>query len=270
MRVHSFVHDKLPKKTFNLSKWYADIISTEGECYIIYSANVFWRFFTIQYSNILHVDTKGNVRSTVKLSNKVKVSVSDDFLSVESDNLKGTWSRSLNPIRILLLESNKGNILWRCDYPLASVTLKSNQKVITGCGYAELLQMDIKPWAFDIDELYWGRFTSATTSVIWIEWRGKLNKQWLFENGIFIDKFTLTEAGVQYGDTKITFSESISLRKGSLLQTVFKNHSWLRYIFPIKILLTDEQKWLTKSILHNSKKEQIHGWCIHEKVIWQK
>ena len=41
-----------------------------------------------------------------------------------------------------------------------------------GTGYAERLELSIRPWRLPIRELRWGRFVSEGASMAWIDWQG--------------------------------------------------------------------------------------------------
>lgn len=255
--------------TFMLSKWYADVISLDGACYILYVAHLGWKRLNIGYTNVVHISQEGKVTSTIWLQRKLQINHQPNELIITGNKLNGSWSKRHPSINQLLFASAKGDIAWNCEFPLAEVRLTNNQYEIKGYGYAELLEMTLKPWQFGIDELYWGRFLGQQISIIWIEWKGPNPQQWLYCNGRAISSFQLTDTGLYFENNELQFIEPKPIRKGTLINTVFQSYKWLRALFPIKILLTNEQKWISKAMFSNDG-QPLEGWSIYEKVVWKK
>lgn len=151
--------------------------------------------------------------------------------------------------------------------------MRLGEKSIEGLGYAEKLNLEIDPQNLPFETLCWGRFTANETSIVWIEWCGKIPLKLVYLNGVKYENVDISEESIQIYDAnlELKLTESLELRKGSLLDTVFKNLHWLIKRFPLKMLSTFECKWRSKGVLvdKNAEKSIKRGWAIHEIVIWE-
>ncbi|HRH45534.1 MAG TPA: hypothetical protein PKY82_28100 [Pyrinomonadaceae bacterium] len=156
---------------------------------------------------------------------------------------------------------------------MTKTKVRLGERLIEGLGYAEKLDLEIDPQNLPFDTLRWGRFTANETSIVWIEWRGEIPLKVVYLNGVKYENVEISEESIQIHDVnlELKLTESLELRKGSLLDTVFKNLHWLIKRFPLKMLSTFECKWRSKGVLVDKKAEKSikNGWAIHEIVIWE-
>lgn len=269
MILSSYYYITAVKNDFSLSKWYADIIDRDGNCVIVYQAHLKWKFIQIKYFNLLQLNTGGQVKSEIRLTNPYNVLHQPNSLIIRGKNLFGSWTSSQRPIHLDLLKQESGAIEWNCILPQADTTLSIGKTTLHGYGYAEHLHMTIKPWEFDISELYWGRFHTENYNLVWIEWRGPMKRKWLFVNQQQLSDFVLNDHEILFEGGHLQFNQKRTLRSGSLLSTVFKKYQWLKKWFPLKTLLTEETKWISSASLKIDD-TLSHGHAIFEKVIWLK
>ena len=53
-----------------------------------------------------------------------------------------------------------------------------------GFGYVEQLTLTLPPWRLPFNILRWGRYASASRSIIWIAWRGAEERRFIWHNGL--------------------------------------------------------------------------------------
>lgn len=187
--------------------------------------------------------------------------------------ISGEWN-SLHPsVEEKLLEDYEKFIKWSCLQPLSEVKVQLGESLIEGLGYSERLDLEINPQNLPFETLRWGRFTAKDTSIVWIEWRGEIPLKLVYVNGVKYENVDISDESIQIHDVdlELKLTESLELRKGSLLDTVFKNLQWLVKRFPLKMLSTFECKWCSKGILVDKQEEKSvkSGWSIHEIVVWK-
>ncbi len=258
---------------FCLSKWYMDCIDSDGNTFIGYSALLRWKKFKLNYANILLCDERGIVSEQTTLKKLQPPAFSENCFSWKPAKLKvaGTWNSIDKPIEKTLLNSDTGVIHWYCFQPKAYGNVKiADNNIITGFGYAEKLEMTIKPWELPFSELRWGRFLSAENSIIWVNWIGDTNLSLLLIDGNQMKETLINDDGIHInnGEFILAFSDHAVLRKGALISTALSNIPGLKTVFPQKVLNTYECKWRSKGVLKKDNKVVSEGWVIHEVVRW--
>ncbi|MFI5205295.1 MAG: hypothetical protein ACHQF2_12425, partial [Flavobacteriales bacterium] len=234
---------------------------------IVYTAKVKWRGLLIHYNAYMVVYADGKTESVSAMSKVEPPVLKENLLTWKWRNLEGTWYGSAEGIREDLLNNDLGKIDWNCFFPLAKAEIKISNKLFTGNGYCEKMEMSIPPWKLPINELYWGRFVSNNTYITWIEWKGPQPKKTLFINGKRTDNFELSNHGIVFGVNQLKFLSPKQVRKGNLASTVFKSFGWVKRIFPVKSLYMKEYKYTSGGELYTNGTLTEKGKTIYERVV---
>jgi hypothetical protein len=262
-----------PETGFLLSKWYLDCVDADGNLFIGYSADLEWNRIRIRYSNSLVHFHNSDVKEQKSLRQfPVPVSNSNRLTwTVPTWNIHASWDRIDPPISSKLLENDSGFIRWNCHLPKAQSNVTIDGKLVRGLGYAEKLELTIKPWNLPFHELHWGRYLSETDTIIWITWTGDEDFSVLFHNGKSFSDAIVCESEVQFnqGLSHLNFTDTIDLRKGSLNDTAFSRLTRVAKLFPGKVARTFENKWRSRGTLKTGENTLGTGWAIHEVVKWK-
>jgi hypothetical protein len=173
------------------------------------------------------------------------------------------------PIQRQLYDSPKGTVTWSCVHPRSKTDISLGPKEhIAGLGYAELLELTIKPWQLPIAELRWGRFLSESDVLVWIEWRGAAPLSVVFLNGKQLQNASISDEQIEIdgGRTVLTLTERTELRKGDLISTALSAIPGIAKIVPARMLHTYECKWRSRGVLSTNGSLCSSGWAIHEIV----
>lgn len=258
---------------FNLSKWYLDCVTDDGEVFIGYAASLRWRDLKLNYSSTLR-HHRGVTQSKSSLSRNPVPEISGASLHWNHKQLKteGVWTATAKPIESTIYESADGCVQWQCLMPGAMAEVTAGDRRLNGFGYAEHLTMSIPPWRLPIDELRWGRFVSAGDALVWIDWKGPYNRQLVFRNGVNIENAIITDTMVAMSDGAITLTldQGQVLREGPLIQTALAKIPGIQNLIPARSLQADECKWLSRASLTKPSADPSSGWAIHEVVRWPK
>ena len=139
----------------------------------------------------------------------------------------------------------------------------------SGLGYVEFLEMTIPPWELPIRTLRWGRFTSSSDWVTWIDWQGDSSRRIVYMNGEMIPCSKIEDDRLEADDgTRLLMDRSLVLRDGPLGTTALSAVSGIRRMFPARLLQMAECRWRSRSRLERKGKTPVEGWAIHEKVSW--
>jgi hypothetical protein len=247
---------------FELSKWYADAVSADGDFRIGYCARLRYRRLSVPYSSI--VDARGQRHSPVGQAPQLTGS-GDVHWRVPALEIDARWQRSMPEIRKTIYESAEGVVDWHCVLPRGAVS----DGAFNGLGYVEHLRLTLPPWRLPIRTLRWGRFLSPRNSLIWIDWQGDFTSRTVFLNGRPAVALALEDDAIALDDgTRITFDRGLTIRWGTLGSTVLNAIPGLDQIAPLRILQVEECKWLSRSSLDLPGEEPDRGWSIHEVVRW--
>lgn len=258
---------------FELSKWYADCTSEEGDAVIIYHAELRWRALTLYYASLLTHRAGCPPRALYSLRKRPAPAIHGDQLVWESPEWRaaGSW-RDLSPSREnVLFESESGSLEWNCLAPRAAAAVRIDVKpAIKGWGYAEHLRLSLAPWRLPIRRLRWGRFVNATDALVWIDWSGSYNRRVVYLNGSSV-------CAQEIGDSELVLAENAAvlsldtrtvLRDGLLGSTALSVIPHLDRLFPDSILNMRECKWLSHAVLRRPGHPDSIGMAIHEVVEW--
>lgn len=257
---------------FELSKWYADCVTEDGDALIIYHARLRWRTPAIHYSSLLIREAGQPLRSQFSLrKQQAPIDKGDIEWSSPIWNAQGRWRMTGPPAREILFESAGGCLEWNCVAPRSSAEVRIGEEMLCrGYGYVEHLRLTIPPWRLPIRELRWGRFVNASDSLVWIDWRGTYNKQVVYYNGLPVSARVINDREIAWGEggAILSLDGGTTLREGALGATVLSVVPNIERLFPARILGIRECKWLSRAVLRRPGQEDSVGMAIHEVVEW--
>lgn len=256
---------------FLLSKWYLDCISEDGKVFIGYSASLRLKSLKINYSSILRYEHIKGIETKTSIGGYSVPEDSEALIrwSHRRLGIDGTWNAISPPINKKLFDSDAGSIDWNCMQPLSRVDICLKDLHISGLGYAEHLMMSIKPWRLPIEELRWGRFHAGENYLVWIEWRGPKPLTIAFYNGKMFENVSISDRKIKIdgGKTTLEIDESLVLREGPLVSTVFSKIPVIKDVLVGHTPNMHECKWRSRGEL-SDKGVISKGWAIHEVVRW--
>lgn len=259
---------------FHLNKWFLDFTGEDGDAMIFYAAKLTWRGLTVSYTSLLHYDPSSGLSLKSRFRNVEMPQVKDSLITWSDSKfgVSGTWESLAKMIQARIIDTEDGYLDWKCFQPASKVQLDINGCVLEGSGYAEQLILTVPPWKIPMDELRWGRFGSDECNLVWIELREKVKQQWLWLNGVKIENCIIEDDHLSMPEKELV----LNLDRGVLLESDKKIFSvvekLIRYIpgfnkvIPLKFLMADEFKWLSKGQLQTAGKTLASGMAIHELV----
>jgi hypothetical protein len=251
---------------FNLSKWYLDCVTDLGDAVIAYTGNLHWGTVRLHYSSILEA-TGERIVERHSVRRQVQPEAEDSFISWRSKALAvdGVWERVSPAVRETVYSSEQGRIDWNCLIPLARARLCER----SGLGYVEHLTMTIAPWKLPIHTLRWGRFTSPSDWMTWIDWQGEFARRTVYINGDTLLCSKIEDDQLEGEDeTRLVMDCSLVLRNGPLGTTALSAVPGIGRMFPLRLLRITECKWRSRARLQRKGKPPVEGWAIHETVSW--
>lgn len=259
------------KPDFSLRKWYLDCVADNGDTFIGYSAALQWKALIIHYSSITSTQGNSEAHTEWSLGKHSFPHLHDRRIDWSSKalNLAGTWTQMSEPIQQTLFDSSEGMVKWSCVHPRSKADISFGTKGhIAGLGYAEVLELTVKPWQLPIAELRWGRFLSDRDALVWIDWRGTTPLSVVFHNGRQIRKAAISDEQIAMDrdHTVLTLTERKELRKGVLVSTALSVIPGIAAIVPYRILYAYECKWRSRGVLSTNGSSSSSGWAIHEVV----
>lgn len=211
----------------------------------------------------------------------------------------GGWARSDNGPIGLFHQSPEGSISWQVKSLAQPAEVKlAGAATLYGLGYWEVLNMTLPPWRLPFSILKWGRFIAddGATALVWVGWLGgavEQQKVWLKQGALsYQHKPELMNAcpnlmdpkSSQYGElTEPVFSDNSlkcqegvldflapqTIRQGELFKTLGGKLAGLARVFPRKLGLAREEKWLSRARWSSGSSGPQEGWAIYETVYWQ-
>jgi hypothetical protein len=241
--------------TFNLSKWYFDCVSHSGDPAILYTGTLEYGPLRLHYSSLLdHAGTRHSLRRHREpLHTGRSITWQSPTLKIDAE-----WTLNPDSVRATIIPG----LDWHCLTPCAPARIND----VSGLGYVEHLTLTVPPWDLPIRTLRWGRFTCPSHSLVWIDWRGNPNRQFVFLDGARTTAATLDDSALHlaHGAT-LTMDRSLLLRDGPLGSTVLSNIPRLKNT---RLLRIHETKWRSRALLTQPGSPAVEGWAIHEKVDW--
>ena len=259
-------HGIIAMSSFKLSKWYFDCVTDLGEVVIVYTGVAQWRKFRLHYSSTLET-TKEAIIEHRSLQPQIGPVISGPKIWWRSKALRvdGEWETSSRAVSATIYRSPEGVIEWNCLMPMARARIGGRR----GLGYAEHLTMTIPPWRLPIHTLRWGRFTSASTWMTWIDWQGEYSRRIVYVNGEVIECQMIGDECIEGSDgVRLSMDRSLVLRDGLLGKTALSRMPVIGKMFPSRLTEMAESKWRSRARMERSGRTDVEGWAIHEKVSW--
>jgi len=256
------------KTAFQLSKWYLDCVTDLGDASIAYIGMVDWGPVRVHYSSV--IESKAQfVSARHSLRPQTEPGISHGLLHWRSTALKmdGEWQADSPAIRETVFASDAGLIEWQCFMPRARARIGNR----FGLGYAEHLRMTIAPWRLPIRTLRWGRFSTGSDWIVWIDWLGDFTRRIVYRNGQVAPASLLEDGQIKFDDgTRLIMDRSLVLRDGPLGSAALSAIPGIRKTFPARLLNVNECKWRSRACLRRPGASTVEGWAIHERVEWPK
>jgi hypothetical protein len=259
--------------SFQLSKWYLDCVTDDGDGVIVYAAGLRWRRWRVHYTHLLSF-LGGKVASKSSIRDSKLPESADGTITVRAPRvgLEGVWKGRAVPAERKIFSDRDGEVVWKCLQPASQVKLTVNRSaVLTGLGYAELLRLTTAPWNLPLAELHWGRFVSENHCLVWIDWRGSYCWRQVIHNGMSREASAITEKEISFADSDgcLTLDRGLVLRAGVLGDTVLPAVRHLANTLPDSLFGVHECKWRSRAVLRTDSRTE-EGWAIHEVVRWRK
>ena len=251
---------------FALRKWYFDCVTADGGAAILYAARVAVGPVSVPYFEVMTAPASHSVTHQQRLSGRTRITSAgrDLELTMPSLGITGHWNSRYPPVCIQLLDDERGKITWRCHQPGGRSSLHpSPTTVLDGFGYAEELEMTVAPWALPFSELRWGRFVSERRSIVWIDWRGGMDRRWVFAEGVAVNANVVERDRVAWPGGTLEIGPGRVWRHGRLGKTVAGLFS---FCVPRRTARAVETKWISPAVLRSDVGDPESGWVIHEVV----
>jgi len=253
---------------FALRKWYLDCVTTSGDAAVVYAGRGSVGPFSAPYFELIANPASRPPTRLRRISGRATVSAAGRGLALDATpfGVTGRWTPRHFPIDVRLLDDARGRIEWRCHQAGGRARLSmADGSILDGLGYAEELAMTVAPWALPFDELRWGRFVSERRSVVWIDWRGGLERRWVFVDGASTGATVVDRDRVVWPGGTVEMAAGRVLREGRVGSTVA---GALAAFLPRRVAKAIETKWISPAILRDERGAADTGWVIHELVCW--
>jgi len=248
---------------FHLSKWYLDCVTDSGEASILYVGSVSWGMARLRHSSLLECKPGyPTARSSIRRPTIPEVKGSS--ILWRAPEMDPVWNADSTPIRNTIFTCDRGSVEWHCLMPRARVQFGQR----SGFGYVEHLTMSIPPWELPIKNLRWGRFTSASDWIVWIDWQGEFSRRIVYLNGQLVAASVLEDGRVSFDEGTLTMDQALVIRDAPLRSGALSEIPLMRKIFPSRLLEISERKWRSRALLERPGKTSVEGWAIHESVSW--
>lgn len=252
------------RPVFLLEKWYADVVTAQGQGAIVYAARLRWGPLRIAYGATL-VFSEGHARRVKTTVRRVALPWLDRDVATWQNAALGVearWCRDAEPIESYLADGPDGAIRWQCHMPRAVARVQIGDAAFNGLGYVEQLELTIPPakLPFRGGALCWGRYLSHRHAVVWIEWTGADPRQWVWLDGV--EQYSLDSGW------RLVLHESRVIRDQPLLATIRVPFPKLARRLARTLNAAREHKRLSHATLLNDASPVDEGWAIHEEVLW--
>jgi hypothetical protein len=260
---------KLIMNKIRLRKYYLDCVTENGDVAICYASKLSWRNLPVNvFSRLIYCNGKVDQATATTFRECLPSSAGNDLRwSCPKAGIVGTWTALREPLSRVLPVVTR-DMFWNCIQPCASVVLTHTPAgAMQGLGYAEMIEFTVSPWDFAVDEMLWGRFVSATDSVVWIEWRGESAFRLVIHNGVEVEDGHIALSQVELSPALVlVLEEPTLLREGTLGETILTSLPLLRPLIPRGVRDIFETKWLSRGKLLTGGSVIASGWVIHERV----
>ena len=257
---------------FELSKWYADCISENGDAAILYRATLRIGGIPIHYESLLTKpqDSPPHVRYSIRPRGGLSIGNNQLNWTANAWKASGSWTNHGHGHCETLYSQGDDDLVWNCFAPRASASLKVGDEFISGWGYAEQIRLTIPPWRLPIKTLRWGRFVNENDTLTWIDWTGPTSKQVVLFNGKAVESESISDDRISFhhGEGLLELGSKQVIREGQLGSTALAVIPKLTSLFPDSVLNMYERKWLSRAVLHRKGHADSVGMAIHEVVEW--
>lgn len=258
--------------SFQLSKWYFDCISSDGDVFLGYSGELRWQPLSLHYESLLVHPAGAATQSRTSLRKGTPPQLKGDLLRWESAALgiDGQWRRDSAPVAETIYRSSEGQVAWSCCLPRAAVEIATGGgKLMRGTGYAEQLTISIPPWRLPIRQLRWGRIACPSHALVWIEWQGEFQRAIAYRNGVPVTPLRIDDGGLALADGLfVRLDRGCVLRDGALGTTALAAIPGIERIAPARMLAARERKWRSRALISGGREPEQRTWAIHEVVKW--
>lgn len=252
---------------FALEKWYLDAVDSDGSAAIAYWASLTWRGVDVTWHNVCRYARGASPEERSSLRRVPPPCVVDGRVTWASKRLAlETVHEPTTPgVAVTMLDDVRGRITWECLAPSALVRANDDGVIRKGTGYAERISMTVLPWELPLDELRWGRWISddATTSLVWVDWRGPAPQRWVIHNGTRCDDASVEDGGIALGAGRLALGTPRTLHDRSVGKLLRGITGLARVAAHIPIAW-EETKWCSRGTWVGAAGENIQGWAIHE------
>ncbi len=258
---------------FRLSKWYLDCVADDGEAGIGYSGLISCNRAKLGFSAFIHAP-RGAPTTQMDCWTSEDPILSKDSVKWRCRRLgvSGCWRRGRGTGEFELLDSPEGRITWACLSSEGDVrVLRRGSRAMMGRGYVERLTITIPPWRFPFRQLLWGRFVpdKPGPSVAWLDWRGGLNRQWCFVDGLRTGPAEVGRRGVRGEGWHIRLQDESVMQSARIAEVVLGPFAPIAKLLPSGFSNARETKWLSRAEFSRPGTPHTEGWVIHEVVQWR-
>jgi len=253
---------------FNLDKWYFDLVTPSGQCWIGYCARLELGPLRLTCAMELTGGPERVARGRRSLVGAGWPCEAGGGVSWRCDALKtdGGWQGMDPAFERTLLRTSRGEVVWRSAVPRGRALLKVGGTVLEGLGHCERMSLSMAPWALPITVLHWGRWHSDEGSLVWIRWEGAQPLTLVLRDGAEVLGCSVAPGRVGGDGWELSLDRSTVLRDGPLGRTVLDGIPGLDRLAPAAMLGTTETKWLSRARMSRLGQEPVEGWAIHELV----
>jgi hypothetical protein len=160
-----------------------DAVTERGDVLIGYSIGFRWRRVGLSCSASLAVRGPHRPRVQYFCSDVPRLRNGELTWTSRPLCVRGSWRSVLEGPTLELLSEDTNSILWHNVQALSAVRFSTGGGEDDGLGYVERMQVRLDSSERPMDDLIWGWFCGREHSVVWIQWKGPMNRSWLMHNG---------------------------------------------------------------------------------------
>jgi hypothetical protein len=257
---------------FTLTKWYLDCVDPEGRAFIGFWTSLSWRGVGVIWQSIVLDEPSKPALQRSSSSPVAPPLARDGKLEWKTPELAATLTADArqSPLAVRLFASRDGVVDWRCEAPVAAFSVEiAGHPPIRGLGYAEQIVVTTLPWKLPIRELRWGRWSddAAARSIVWIDWRGREPRTWVFVDGAPAVSATVSDESVQTDGFALAVASQRAIRTRAFSDLV-RAIPPLRAVVPASFLALEQNRWLGCGTLREGGSPPRTGWTISERVVF--
>lgn len=245
-----------------LEKWYGDWVDDNGP-HVVYQALL--RLGPLQIGFDGGISLGGIDRTFFAMGRSSLPKIVDRTLRWVTPEGLFTWSGA-SPRAFSLWSAREDFVSWE---PVALNGTVTGPRIRPGQrGYAERLILRVAPWAPGITTLRWGRFCGPRSSLVWIEWVGRIPVQLTLLDGrkVALKEVSPERVIVEGGTLKMRAAHLFV--DAPLGSGILKDMPWPRRIKPLQFLAGVERKYVARGELALDGGAVEEGDVIFEEVLW--